>query len=122
MTRVLVIDDDPGIRRLISYALADEGYTVDEAAEGKAALELVSAQHPDIILLDMKMPGIDGWEFAKLYRERYARQAPIIVLTAAQDAARRSADIDAQAYVSKPFELDDLVARVSAVARTLNAD
>lgn len=122
MTRVLVIDDDPGIRRLIVYALADEGYTVDEAAEGEGALELVSRQHPDIILLDMKMPGVDGWEFAKLYRERYGRRAPIIVLTAAKDAAQRREDIDAEGYASKPFELDDLVARVSAVAKTLGAD
>ena len=122
MTRILVIDDDPGIRRLIAFTLADEGYTVDEASEGDGALQLVEQHHPEIIVLDMQMPGVDGWEFAKLYRERYDRQAPIIVLTAAQDAARRREDIDAEAYVTKPFELDELVAAVSAVAKTLKND
>jgi urea transport system substrate-binding protein len=117
MTRVLVIDDDPAIRRVIDYALADVGYHVDEAADGAAALELVRRLHPDIILLDMKMPGMDGWEFMKRYREQYDHRAPIIVLTAARDAAQRASDVKADSYVAKPFELDTLVERVSAIAR-----
>lgn len=117
MTRVLVIDDDTSIRQVIAYALADEGYQVDEASDGEAALDLVERQHPDIILLDMKMPGMDGWQFARLYRERYGHQAPIIVLTAAQDAAQRGWDVDAESYVSKPFELEVLVASVTAISK-----
>lgn len=119
MTRVLLVDDDADIRRVIAYVLADEGYEVVEASDGQAALQLVSTQHPDIILLDMKMPGIDGWEFARLYRELYHRQAPIIVLTAAQDVEQRAADIKAEAYLSKPFDLEGLVERVAEVARRL---
>lgn len=122
MTRVLVIDDDPHIRSVIWYALKDEGYEIVEASDGQAALELVGEQHPDVILLDMKMPGMDGWEFAKLYRERYDHQTPIIVFTAAPDAAQRAVDINADSYVSKPFDLDDLVERVSAVARAARSD
>ena len=105
MTRVLVIDDDSSIRQVITYALGDEGYEVDEASDGRAALESVSRRHPDVIVLDMKMPGMDGWEFARLYREHYGHKAPIIVLTAAKDAAQRAAEISAESFVSKPFEL-----------------
>jgi DNA-binding response OmpR family regulator len=119
MPRVLVIDDDPSIRQVIAYALNDAGYDVDEAADGQAALELVGRQHPDIILLDMKMPRMDGWQFAKLYRERYGHRTPIIVLTAAQDAAQRAADVAAASAVAKPFDLDVLVERVAAIARML---
>lgn len=116
MTRILVVDDDPHIRQMLAYALADEGYQVDEAADGRAALEMVSRRRPDVILLDMKMPGMDGWEFARLHRERHGHQIPIVVLTAAPDVARRAADIDAEGYVSKPFDLQVLLDRVSAIA------
>jgi len=116
MTRVLVIDDDTSIRQLVAYALGDEGYEVEQASDGRAALELIDRQHPDIILLDMKMPGMDGWEFAKVYRELYDQQAPIIVITAAKDAAQRGSNVEAQSYLSKPFDLDALIGRVSTVA------
>lgn len=120
MTRVLVIDDDPHIREVVTYALGDEGYEVDEASSGRAGLEVVNRHHPDIIILDMKMPDMDGWEFARLYHQRYDRPARIIVLTAAQDAAQRAADIRAESYVSKPFDLDTLLARVSSIARMVD--
>jgi DNA-binding response OmpR family regulator len=122
MTRVLVIDDDPSIRQLIVYALGDEGYQVDEAADGHAALQLIGQQHPDILLVDMKMPHMDGWEFVRLYRARYDHRAPIIVLTAARDAAQRGADVDAESTIAKPFDLDVLVERVAFLARPIIAD
>ena len=115
MPRVLVIDDDPSIRLVIGYVLRDEGYQVDEAPDGQAALESIQRHHPDVILLDMKMPAMDGWEFARRYRERYGHRAPILVLTAAQDAARRGEDVDAEDYLPKPFDLDTLVERISAL-------
>jgi|SRR5687768_5198506 len=121
MTRVLVIDDDPDIRQILVYALHDDGYEVDEAVDGKAAMDLVSRRHPDIILLDMRMPGMDGWEFAKLYNERYKGRAPIIVITAAPDSAQRGSDVNAAGYVSKPFDLDILLESVSTIAEKLNA-
>jgi DNA-binding response OmpR family regulator len=116
MMRVLVIDDDPSIRQMVAYALDDAGYHVAEAPDGRAALELIGRQHPDLILLDMKMPGMDGWDFVRRYRARYGKGVPIIVLTAALDAAQRGADVNAAAYVAKPFDLDVLVERVSAIA------
>jgi two-component system, OmpR family, response regulator len=117
MTRVLVIDDDPSIRQMVAYVLGDAGYHVTEASDGWAALELIGRQHPDLILLDMKMPGMDGWDFVQRYHTRYGEGVPIIVLTAALDAAQRGADVNAAAYVAKPFDLDVLVERVSALAR-----
>jgi DNA-binding response OmpR family regulator len=116
MTRVLVVDDEPNIRQVLVYVLEDEGYRVEEAQDGEAALELIRRQHPDVIILDMKMPGMDGWQFVRRYRELYDHQAPIIVLTAAQDAAKRGADVSADSYVPKPFDLDVLIERVSSIA------
>lgn len=117
MTRVLLIEDDASIRQVVGYALSDEGYQVAVAPDGQAALEAVSRQQPDVILLDMKMPGMDGWEFVKLYRMRYGHAAPIIVFTAAQDAAQRAADVGVEGYISKPFDLDVLVKRVSTIVQ-----
>ncbi|HEY7036938.1 MAG TPA: response regulator transcription factor [Thermomicrobiales bacterium] len=114
MPRILVIDDDPSIREAVGFVLADEGFHVDEAANGLAALAAIDRHHPDLILLDMKMPIMDGWEFARCYRARHDRRAPIIVVTAAQDAAQRGADVDADDYLAKPFDLDVLVQRVTA--------
>lgn len=117
MTRILVVDDDSGIRQVIAYALEDEGYQVDQAMDGQVALQVIAQRHPDVILLDMTMPGMDGWDFVKQYRARYSRQAPIIVLTAAHDAARRAADVDAESYLAKPFDLDTLLDRVAALTK-----
>lgn len=115
MTRILVIDDDTDIRQVITYTLADEGYEIDEAADGESALEIIAERHPDVIILDMKMPGTDGWEFAKRYHERYNHQAPIIVLTAARDAGTHALEINAESFMAKPFDLDLLVQRLLSV-------
>jgi CheY-like chemotaxis protein len=71
-----------------------------------------------VILLDMKMPGMDGWDFARRYRERYNRDAPIIVITAAPDAGQRGLDVDTENVVAKPFDLSVLVERVADALRT----
>lgn len=117
LPRVLVIDDDFSIRRLLNFVLEDEGYIVDSAVEGEAALERIRQQHPDLILLDMKMPGMDGWEFVRRYRELYDHQAPIMVFTAAQSAAERGAEVQAEDYIAKPFDLNDLIDRVTSILR-----
>jgi len=65
----------------------------------------------------MKMPGMDGWEFMKRYRAQHDHRAPVIVLTAAHDAARRAADVKAESFLAKPFDLDTLLERVSSMAR-----
>ena len=105
---ILVVDDDPSIRDLIAMALADQGYEVEAAPHGAAALEIVGHTQPSMILLDMRMPVMDGWEFARVYRDKPGPHAPIIVLTAARDAGQRAAEIGADGFLGKPFDLDDL--------------
>lgn len=109
---VLVVDDDDSIREFVSVALTDEGYEVLTAEDGAAALETVQRRQPGVILLDMRMPVMDGWEFARAYRAFPDPHVPIVVVTAARDAADRAAQIQADGYLAKPFDLDDLLAIV----------
>lgn len=107
--RVLVVDDDKGIREFVRTVLADEGYDVTEATDGQEALDRVAQRRPDVILLDMRMPVMDGWEFARTYRERPGPHAPIVIVTAALDVAKDAKDIGADGFLAKPFQLDDLL-------------
>jgi CheY-like chemotaxis protein len=109
---VLVVEDDPDMRQLVEEILSDEGYRVNTAQDGQAALEEVARELPGLILLDMRMPRMNGWEFAREFRERYGRRAPIVVLTAAADAGERAAEIGAEGFLGKPFELDELLRTV----------
>jgi CheY-like chemotaxis protein len=109
--RVLVVDDEADIRATVSAMLEIEGYDVDEAANGADALTVIEAHPPDLILLDMRMPILDGWGFASELRRR-GHGTPIVVMTAARDAARWAAEIAAAAFVAKPFGLDDLITAV----------
>jgi CheY-like chemotaxis protein len=115
--RVLVVEDQPDIRDFVALVLHNEGYCVTTADNGAVALEKVARKPVDVVLLDMRMPVMDGWAFARAYRERPGPHAPIVVLTAANDAASRAAQIQADAYLGKPFELDDLLSVVARYAR-----
>ncbi|HEV2125141.1 MAG TPA: response regulator [Chloroflexota bacterium] len=106
---VLVVDDDPTIRETVVMVLEDEGYATVEAPHGAAALSLVQHHHPAVILLDMRMPVMDGWQFAQAYRELPLPHAPIVTMTAASDAGKWAAEIGANAVLAKPFEIDDLL-------------
>jgi two-component system chemotaxis response regulator CheY len=107
--RVLVVDDDKGIREFVRTVLSDEGYDVAEATDGQQALDRVAQRRPDVILLDMRMPVMDGWEFARTYRERPGPHAPIVIVTAALDVAKDAKEIGANGFLAKPFQLDDLL-------------
>jgi CheY-like chemotaxis protein len=107
--RILLIEDDAAVREMIALALTNEGYAVQSAADGAAALALIEHSPPDVILLDMKMPVMDGWAFAAQYEQQLAARVPIIVLTAAQDAGRRATEIGAVDYLAKPFNLEALL-------------
>ncbi len=109
---VLVVDDDDSILDLIRMALEVEGYEVLTASDGADGLELLERYQPSLILLDMRMRGVNGWQFSEAYRKRPEPLAPIVVVTAARDAARRAAEIGADAFLSKPFDLADLLAIV----------
>ena len=115
-SRVLVVDDDASIRQFISMALADAGYEVATASHGGEALESAGASPPDLILLDMRMPVMDGASFARAYRARPAPHAPMVVLTAARDAAVSAAAIVADGFLPKPFDLRDLLRMVDDFA------
>lgn len=110
---VLVVEDDPALRGVLELTLADAGFRVITAENGREALERVAEEMPGVILLDMKMPGMNGWEFASVFRSRYDRMAPIVVVTAAQDARQRAQEVDAEGYLGKPFDLEDLIQTVT---------
>ena len=114
---ILVVEDDELILNALESTLAGEGYHVMTAPDGAAALDLVERQPPALILLDMMMPVMDGWAFARAYRKQAAPRAPIVEMTAAADAARRAADVGAEAYLAKPFNLEDLLSLVGRLTR-----
>ncbi len=107
--RILVVDDDESILEMIDVALSFEGYQVDTAPHGAAALELLRSRQPDLILLDMRMPVMDGWEFSRRYRETSGPLAPIVVLTADRSAGDSASQVDADAFLAKPFDLAELL-------------
>ena len=110
---VLVVEDDPDLLSLVAMILRDAGYDVAAAEDGLQALARIEERMPGVILLDMRMPVMNGWEFAREYRARFARAAPIVVVTAAEDARARAQEIGADAWLEKPFDLDDVVRTVA---------
>ncbi|BDG08169.1 response regulator [Anaeromyxobacter paludicola] len=110
---VLVVEDDADLSALMEMVLLDAGFTVRRAADGLEALEQVEAAMPGVILLDMRMPRMNGWEFAREFRRRWDRGAPILVITAAENAKARATEIGAEGWLEKPFDLDDVIAAVS---------
>jgi CheY-like chemotaxis protein len=110
--RVLVVEDDPDLAALVQMIVADAGYDVVTACDGEQALARVEERMPGVILLDMRMPVMNGWEFAREFRSRFGNGAPIVVVTAAEDAGARAAEIGADAWLEKPFDLDDVVRMV----------
>ncbi len=109
---ILIVDDDESILEFVREALADAGHEALTATDGGAALEIARERQPDLILLDMRMPIVDGWAFAEAYHAQPGPKAPLIVMTAARDAAGIANDIHAAGYLAKPFALDDLLALV----------
>jgi CheY-like chemotaxis protein len=109
---ILVVEDDQEIRDFLALVLEGEGYAVRTAANGAVALDLLQQQTADLILLDMRMPEMDGWAFVPAYRGQPGPHAPIVVLTAARDAEQTAREVQADAHLGKPFNLDDLLAVV----------
>jgi CheY-like chemotaxis protein len=113
---VLVVEDDVDLASLMALVLSDAGYRVRTAPEGGAALLRVAEEMPGLILLDMRMPGMNGWEFARQFRARHGRAAPIVVVTAAENARARAAEVEAEGWLSKPFEIDEVLRMVAGHA------
>ncbi|MBZ4415886.1 response regulator [Myxococcus sp. RHST-1-4] len=115
---VLVVDDDPDILEALSEILEAEGFEIRRARNGKEALERLEPDPPNLILLDLMMPVMDGWEFAQRMRQKPAVAGiPLIVLSADRNVGSKAADIGAVGHLAKPFELNDLL---DMVRRSLN--
>lgn len=108
---MLVVDDEDGIRSVIGMYLAEEGHEVIEATSGEDAIAALRTERPHLVILDMRMPGIDGWGVAHAIR-KFAPEVPFILATAVHDGARQAQEIGADAYLLKPFALEDLGAAI----------
>jgi CheY-like chemotaxis protein len=126
MTRILLVEDEPDTRHLTRLMLERMGYEVMEAEDGEEALEILDRDRPDLVLLDIMLPGIDGWEVCRKIKTRDAlREIPVVVFTvrASLDSVNRSRECGAEAHVNKPFERDELLGtleRVLAGSRPLH--
>ncbi len=118
---ILVVDDERAIRRLLRMYLTDAGFTVAEAADGEAAVDQVRMGGIDLVLLDLMLPGMDGYEVCRRLRE--IGSVPVIMVTARTDEANRitGLELGADDYVVKPFSPVEVVARVKAVLRRVSA-
>ncbi len=119
MNRILVVDDDPHIREVVQFALDKEGFDTLEAGDGAQALERFAAERPDLIVLDITMPELDGTEVCR--RIRQTSRTPIIFLSSRDDEIDRvlGLELGGDDYITKPFSPRELVARVKAVLRRL---
>jgi two-component system response regulator MprA len=115
--RILIIEDDPAILKVLQRGLAYEGYNVDVATDGRSGLNLAHDHHPDLVILDWMLPGMDGLEVCR--RLRLQGGLPILMLTAKDTIQDRVQGLDAGAddYIVKPFNLDELTARIRALFR-----
>ncbi len=119
---ILVVDDEPQIRRVMRATLTSHGYTIIEARDGHEALEKFASERPDLVILDMNMPGIDGLEACREIRA--SSSVPIIMLTvrSAEKDKVRALDAGADDYVVKPFGIQELLARIRAALRRSPAE
>lgn len=114
---ILVIDDQTNVRRLLKDYLSAQGYRVVQAADGQQGLFTARYEHPDLILLDVMMPGMDGYQFLNAFRKE--SQTPVIIITAKEEEtdAVLGLELGADDYVIKPFRMRELVARIRATLR-----
>ncbi len=119
--RVLVVDDEPRLRAFVEIKLRLSGYEVIMAASGQEALDLVQSENPDIMLLDIIMPGMNGFEV--LRRLHTFRELPVIALSANPDTANEAMSLGANAFIAKPFDPDELVRKIRELTNSgkLNA-
>jgi DNA-binding response OmpR family regulator len=122
MARILIVDDEPNLRHTVGYNLRREGYEVVQAADGEAALTAAQSQPPDLVVLDLMLPGIDGLEVCRRLRQRSA--VPILMLTARDTEIDRvvGLEVGADDYLAKPFSMRELMARVKAILRRADLD
>ena len=108
--RVLVVDDERAILTVLRVKLGISGYDVSTASSGEEALALINSMHPDVMLLDVIMPGMDGFEV--LRKVRAVSKLPVIVFSARQENVQKALSLGANYFLAKPLDLDDMVRRV----------
>ena len=116
MARALVVEDDPAIREVVLRALLEDGHDVLAAPDGRVALAFAADHATDVIVLDDRMPVMDGPSFAAAYRRAPGPHAPIVLVTAAHDLEDRAREVRADGALGKPFDLDELLALVTRYA------
>jgi two-component system alkaline phosphatase synthesis response regulator PhoP len=124
MEKILIVDDEKDIIKMLDYNLKKEGYKVMSASNGEDAIKLAEVQHPDLIVLDLMLPGIDGLDVCRiLKKESKTQDIPIIMLTAKTQETDKvvGLELGADDYVTKPFSPRELVARIKAVIRRAKA-
>jgi len=116
--RLLVVDDEPSIRELLTASLKFAGFDVQSAADGNEALRLAETHKPDLVVLDVMLPDLDGFAVTRRLRER-GREMPVLFLTARDDTSDKIAGltVGGDDYVTKPFSLEEVVARIRAILR-----
>ena len=121
MLKILLVDDDPNIRQLVNLYLQKEGFEVMMADRGDEALKMFKASPPNLILLDIMLPGMDGWQVCREVRK--ISNIPIIMLTAKDETFDKvlGLELGADDYIAKPFDMKELVARIKAVSRRFQA-
>src|SRR6266487_6014745 len=117
MSKILIVDDDPNIRELVRVFLRDEGFDVSEASDGVEALARLETLKADMVILDVMMPNMDGWELCRELRASY--DVPLLMLTAKGETTQKikGFQLGADDYLAKPFEPLELVARVKALLK-----
>jgi len=116
---ILVVDDDEDLQQLLRLVLEGQGYAVETVSNGEEALAFLDSRRPGLILLDMRMPVMNGWEFASALRERGTdRLPPILVVTAAANPGQQAVEVGAAGWIAKPFDMRRVL---EVVAQTLSA-
>ena len=118
MNKIMIVDDDPNIRELVSVLLKNEGFTVCEAKDGRDALQQITTTNPNLVILDIMMPGMDGYELCRNLRAFY-QNIPILMLTAKAELPSKvkGFELGADDYLTKPFEGVELIMRVKALLK-----
>jgi DNA-binding response OmpR family regulator len=117
MTKVLVVDDEPALLQMLKVNLEIDGFDTYLASDGETALKRIVAEEPDVVLLDLMMPVLDGWGVLSELREMTLRKHPKVIIMTAKGKRdlKKGLDMGASAYVTKPFETDDLLSTVREV-------
>jgi two-component system alkaline phosphatase synthesis response regulator PhoP len=122
--KILIVEDEPDIRKLVNYNLAQERFKVLEAEDGEQGLKIIQRDKPDLVILDLMLPGLSGMELCKILRERSeTERLPVLMLTAKAGEADRVVGLEmgADDYLTKPFSPREIVARVRAILRRVES-